>query len=183
MFIRVSALIALLLAGCATSGTPLRDAELSDDAVVLDVPVVLQDARYDCGVSALSMLLAYYGVPSDSERADVLRARAGVEQGLTGGDLEEYMQSEGFETALFEGELDHSIRGLYYHLERGRPLVAAMHVGEGSNHFVLVTGYDPDNHWILLQDPQRGALVFAEGQFEHAWQDARRFTLLATPAE
>lgn len=172
----------VVLGGCA-SGTPLRDAELSDEAVVLSVPVVLQDGRYDCGVSALSMLLAYYGVPSNPARAADLRARAELEQGLTGADLEAYMESEGFETALFEGELGDTIGGLYYHLDRGRPLVAAMSFGEDSNHFVLVTGYDPVKDWVLLQDPQRGALVYAAAQFEHAWDKALRFTLLATPAE
>lgn len=180
MLVRVSALLVLLLAGCASGGTPLRDAELSDESVVLDVPVALQGGRFDCGVTALSMLLAYYGVPSDATRAEALRDKAEDEQGLTGADLEEYLISEGFETALFEGALDDSVGGLYHHLDRGRPIVAAMRVG-GGNHFVLVTGYDPANEWILLHDPQRGAQVFPAGQFEHAWDGAGRFTLLATP--
>jgi len=173
----------LLLSACVTTGTPLREARLSDDAVLLNVPVVLQDSEYDCGVAVLSMLLAYYGVPSDADEADELRARADSGGGLLGADLQAYMQAENFETSLFKGEFGDSINGLHYHLDRGRPLVVAIRSGSDSNHFVLVTGYDPINDWILLQDPLRGALVFDRSQFEHAWDDALRFTLLATPTE
>ena len=180
--LRTLPLLALLLAGCV-AGTPLGDVELSDEAVVVTVPVVLQDSEYDCGVSALSMLLAYYAEPADSEMVDELRAKAELEQGLTGNDLVGYLESEGFETALFEGALDDTLGGLYYHLDRGRPLVCAMNFGEGENHFVLVTGYDPVNEWILLQDPTRGSIVYPAANFEHAWEKALRFTLLATPAE
>lgn len=175
----------LLLSGCAAfqTGTPLREAKLSPEAVVLHVPVVLQNDRYDCGVSALSMLLAYYGHPADAAKAEPMREKADSQQGLTGAELEEYLKAEGLEVALFEGALTHTIRGLYYHLDRGRPLVVALGLGGGNNHFVLVTGYDPVNDWVLLQDPMRGALVSAAGQFEHSWKQTGRFTLLATPKE
>lgn len=175
--------LVLLLSACVASGTPLRDARLSDEAVLINVPVVMQDSEYDCGVAVLSMLLAYYGKPANEERADELRAQADAEEGLTGAMLESYMKSEGFETALFKGELGDSIDGLRYHIDRGRPLVVAVKSGPDANHFVLVTGYDPVNDWVLLQDPLRGALVFDSTQFEHAWEDALRFTLLATPTE
>lgn len=178
-------LILLLVSGCAFMeiGRPLREAKLSERAVVLAVPVVLQDDQYDCGVSALSMVLAYYGHPSDKAKSAELRAKAGIDQGLTGADLEAYLKTEGLETVLFAGELSHGIHGLYYHLDRGRPLVVAMNVSDDGNHFVLVTGYDPQNDWVLIQDPQRGALVCPGGQFEYAWNRARHFTLLATPRE
>jgi ABC-type bacteriocin/lantibiotic exporter with double-glycine peptidase domain len=171
----------LLLAGCTATGTPVKDVDLSDKAVVLSVPVVMQNDRFDCGVSALSMLMAYYGKPCKA--ADTLRAKAAEEQGLTGADLEDYLKSEGFEASLFEGDLSDTIKGLYYHLDRGRPLVTAVDVGGGKKHFVLVKGYDPERELILLQDPQRGAIVFSAGDFEYAWGRASHFTLLATPAE
>jgi len=182
---RLLLMACLLLTGCAVlhTGKPLRDAKLSPEAVVINVPVVLQDDQYDCGVSALSMVLAYYGKPCDKDKAAGLKAKAAREQGLTGGDLQDYMRAEGLETLLFKGDIGSSITGLYYHLDRGRPLVVALSVSDDSNHFVLVTGYDPVNDWILLQDPQRGALVSFSGQFEHAWAQAEHFTLLATPAE
>ncbi len=164
-------------------GRPVREAKLSQRAVVLAVPVVLQDDQYDCGVSALSMVLAYYGHPSDKSKSAEMRAKAGQDQGLTGADLERYLKSEGLETALFKGDLTQGIHGLYYHLDRGRPLVVAMNLSEEDNHFVLITGYDPQNDWILLQDPQRGALVCGSGQFEYAWKRAKYFTLLATPRQ
>jgi ABC-type bacteriocin/lantibiotic exporter with double-glycine peptidase domain len=174
-----------MLSGCIAvpAGTPLRERELSTDAVVLAVPIVLQDSDYDCGVSALSMLLAYYGHPPDADKASALRQKAEGEEGLTGGELENFLKSVGFETNLFEGNLGDGITGLRYHLDRGRPLLVAINLGPGSNHFVLVTGYDPMNDWVLLQDPGRGALVYASAQFEHAWGKAGSFTLLATPKE
>lgn len=173
----------LLLSACVASGTPLRDAALSDQAVVLTVPVVMQGDRFDCGVAVLSMLLAYYGRPADPEKADELRLRSASSEGLIGAELQAYMQSEGFEAVLFRGVTGEGINGLQYHLDRGRPLVVAIRSGPDANHFVLVTGYDPVNDWVLLQDPLRGALVFDRTQFEHAWDDALRFTLLATPKE
>lgn len=176
---------ALLVAACAQfqSGSAIKDVKLSDKAVVLTVPVVLQDDQYDCGVAALSMILAYYGKPRTPEKSVPLRAKAVQDQGLKGADLEAYMVAEGFDTALFAGELSGTVRGLYYHLDRGRPLVVAMNVLGDANHFVLVTGYDPENDWLLLQDPVRGALVITSGQFDHAWKRARNFTLLATPGQ
>jgi len=175
----------LCVSGCAFMeiGKPVREAKLSERAVLLTVPVVMQDDQYDCGVSALSMVLAYYGHPSDKAKSAELRVKAGQDQGLTGADLERYLKAEGLETVLFKGELTHDIHGLYYHLDRGRPLVVAMNVSDDDNHFVLITGYDPQNDWILLQDPQRGALVCVSGQFEYAWNRAKHFTLLATPKE
>lgn len=184
MFSRLFLVLALLsLSGCAflEIGTPVREAKLSDKAVVLNVPVVLQDDPYDCGVASLSMLLAYYGHKSDKAKAAPLRAKAAREEGLTGADLEDYLKAEGLNTALFAGELSHELKGIYYHLDRGRPLIVAMNVSDAGNHFVLLTGYDAQNDWILVQDPQRGALVCVSGQFEYAWKRGSRFTLLATP--
>ncbi|CAG0929358.1 hypothetical protein PLCT1_01021 [Planctomycetaceae bacterium] len=186
MILRLLALSLLLaVTGCAfmDTGRPLREAKLSQEAVVLVVPVVMQDDQYDCGVSALSMMLAYYGHPCDKEKSAALRVKANQDQGLTGADLENYLKAEGLETALFKGDLTSGIHGLYYHLDRGRPLVVAMNVSDDGNHFVLVTGYDPANDWILIQDPQRGALVCVSGQFEWAWNRAQHFTLLATPKQ
>ncbi|MCC6148850.1 MAG: C39 family peptidase [Planctomycetes bacterium] len=176
-------LVFLSLGGCAflEIGKPLREAKLSGQAVVLNVPVVMQDDPYDCGVAALSMLLAYYGHKSDPQKAAPLRAKAAREEGLTGADLEDYLKSEGLNTALFAGELSHDLKGIYYHLDRGRPLIVAMNVSDAGNHFVLLTGYDARNDWILVQDPQRGALVCVSGQFEYAWKRGSHFTLLATP--
>lgn len=184
MIARLFTLMSLfLLGGCAflETGKPLREARLSDKAVVLNVPVVMQDDKYDCGVAALSMLLAYYGHPCDKQHAATLREKAARDEGLSGGDLEDYLKAEGLNTALFSGELSHGLHGLYYHLERGRPLVVAMNVSDAGNHFVLVTGYDAPNDWILIQDPQRGALVCVSGQFDYAWKRGSYFTLLATP--
>jgi ABC-type bacteriocin/lantibiotic exporter with double-glycine peptidase domain len=180
---RLPLLLALLASGCAflETGRPLREAKLSDKAVVLNVPVVMQDDVYDCGVAAVSMLLAYYGHPSDKAKAAPLREKAARDEGLSGGDLEDYLKAEGLDTALFAGELSRGLRGLYYHLDRGRPLIVAMNVSDAGNHFVLVTGYDEPNDWILIQDPQRGALVCVSGQFDYAWKRGSYFTMLATP--
>jgi ABC-type bacteriocin/lantibiotic exporter with double-glycine peptidase domain len=175
--------LTLVLTACVGVGVPPKDVEFSDKAVMLPVPVVMQDDRYDCGVSAVSMLLAYHGHPCDPETADALRAKAEREEGLSGADLEDYLKSEGLKTALFEGKLSGEVTGLFYHLDRGRPLVVALRISGNDNHFVLVSGYDPENDWILLQDPGRGPLVYSSVQFEHAWRGAGNFTLLATPAE
>lgn len=179
----ILALLMLALAGCSAlhSGKPIKDVTLSPAAVSIPVPVVLQDSEFDCGVSTISMLLAYYGKPCERERAAAFKAKARTEKGLSGGDLEQFLKAEGFEVRLFAGELSHEIKGLYYHLDRGRPPVIALNIVEGSNHFVLATGYDRENDWLLLQDPTRGALVITTGQFEIAWERAKRFTLLATP--
>ena len=63
-------LLALLLqglAGCAHTGFRAQPCEASPEAVVLDVPVVQQEARDECGLAAMRALLGYHAVPFPAE--------------------------------------------------------------------------------------------------------------------
>jgi len=179
---RVLAVLLLLLPACAFA--PQAPGYVSDRAVVLTVPAYEQQGRFDCGHATLSMLFAYYAHRPDPARSEGLREVAQTRQGASGGELCDFLEAEGFEALLFSGELSHEVEGLYYHLDRGRPLLVCIGEGgkEGSRHYVLVVGYDPETRLIFLQDPARGGVSVAAWQFERAWEPCQRFCLLATPA-
>lgn len=70
------------------------------------------------------------------------------------------------------------------HLQKGRPLIAALKParGETSLHYVVIAGLDWDNNLVLLNDPAQKKLLKVErGSFEKEWQAVERWTLLAVP--
>lgn len=176
-------LIALsaLVSGCVM-WTPSSPDSVSSSAVVLAVPVYEQEGRYECGNAALAMLLAYYAHTPDAERATALKAKAEESQGLSGAEMTAFLEAEGFEAVIFPGDLSNEVAGVYYHLDRHRPLIVCVSNDDEARHFVLVTGYDPETELLFLQDPRRGGVSIAAWQFDVLWKRCDRFTLLAVPA-
>ncbi|MCZ7608478.1 MAG: hypothetical protein M5U25_21035 [Planctomycetota bacterium] len=76
--------------------------------MVLAVPVLEQDGKFECGNASLSMLLAYYARTPDAGRVTELKTKAFTEQGLPAGILGFSM--EGFEAVLFSGDLSHEVK-------------------------------------------------------------------------
>lgn len=173
-------LLPLLLATGACAA-PRPAPQLSDQAVVLGLPLVRQDALYECGLASVSALCAYYGVDLPAERREELARLAREERGLSGGELRDALEGEGLEVFLFPGTLDREATGLYHHLDQGRPLLVLVSPRDDQNHYVLVHGYDPGLGNVVLLDPQRGQLALPTAAFANDWERARRFTLLALP--
>jgi len=173
-------LLAVLLSGCLFM-TPKAPDSVSESAVVLAVPVLEQDGKFECGNASLSMLLAYYAHTPDAGRVTELKSKAFTEQGLSGQEMLDFLDAEGFEAVLFSGDLSHEVEGAYYHLDRRRPLLVCLSNDGEARHFVLVTGYDPELELIYVQDPVRGALRFSGWEFDVFWKRCDRFCLLAVP--
>ena len=85
---------------------------------------------------------------------------------------------------MFNGTWD----DLKQHLEKGRPLIAALKPASGNVplHFVVVVGLDSEQNSepaiVLLNDPaQRKLLKQARSTFEKQWSATGRWLLLALP--
>ena len=180
-------LLLLLLGGCTVvvfeENTPETGRGLSDRAVILDVPTVFQTEKYDCGLAALTMLFAYYDREVDRRAGADFRKRAAEAEGLTGRELRDYLADQGFDAFVIEGSVDQNegVSDLYYHLDRGRPVIVALGSDVEEQHYVLVSGYDPVKKLIVLEDPARGALLTAVWKFEAMWKTGGHFALLAVP--
>ena len=152
----------------------------------LDVPFVQQE-KDGCGAAVIAMLMLYWqkqqprasDAPADPvEIQRVLFSRRG--RGIYASDLERYFQSHGFRTFSFKGTWE----DLRHHLERGRPLIAALKpgVGETSLHYVVVAGLDRERNLVLVNDPaQKKLLKMERATFEKQWSAVDYWTLLALP--
>ena len=181
------------LAACALAGAvlgcrsvELDPAELSDGAVVLDLPVVRQDELHACGLASVAALCRYWGVEIPAAEREDLARRAEEQRGLSGSELCAALERAGLETFLFQGSLDRSLTGLYTHVDEGRPLIVMLSPfadeapPEGpANHYCLVLGYDEPRGNLVLLDPAQGEVLSPLDTFERDWAACRRFTLLA----
>jgi ABC-type bacteriocin/lantibiotic exporter with double-glycine peptidase domain len=154
---------------------------VSESAVVLDIPLVRQDDLYNCGLAAISALCQYWDVAIPPEQSALLSKRAEDEKGLSGSELRGALEADGMEVFLFSGTLDHSETGLYRHVDAGRPLLVMVSPDGKGHHYCLVLGYDEPRKNLVLLDPARGEVLRSEPVFQRAWEDCKRFTLLATP--
>jgi ABC-type bacteriocin/lantibiotic exporter with double-glycine peptidase domain len=171
--------ISLLSISCATTSGMKT---LSDQAVLLDLPVVRQTAPNLCGEVALEMLTRYYNVLLTPDQEARLKKEANQEKGITGSTLKQVLEEQGYFVAVFSGTLDRKVSGLYRHLDLKRPLIVMIE-GDGpdKNHYVLAVGYDEDTNSIVLLDPVRGELAMPLINFKKVWDRVDDFTMLAVP--
>jgi len=148
---------------------------------VLAVPVVQQDELYECGLVALSSLCQYYRVSIPEPVRKALARAAAERKGLSGAELREVLESLGLEVLIFPGALDHSVNGLYRHVDEGRPSLVITQEPFGSPHYSLFAGYDLARGTVYLIDPRRGPVVWPVAAFAADWERAQNFTLLAVP--
>jgi ABC-type bacteriocin/lantibiotic exporter with double-glycine peptidase domain len=173
--------VPLALAGCRSTkvGSPL----LSDQAVMLDLPLVRQDELYNCGLAAISALCQYWDVDLPADQRATLARLASDEKGLSGNELRAALESRGFDTFLFRGALDRSDTGVYKQIDAGRPLVVMVSPDGKAHHYCLVLGYDEPRENVVLLDPARGQVLRTTRQFDKDWAVCERFTLLACPKD
>src|SRR5216683_2034833 len=151
----------------------------------LDVPFVKQQ-KDGCGAASIAMVMQYWqqqhGAPANpkAEAARIQRVLyAEAAHGIYASDMERYFQQNGYVTFTFSGEW----ADLKQHLEKGRPLIAALKPGSALPlHYVVVAGLDQERQLVLLNDPaQRKLLKQDQSRFEQEWKAAGRWTLLAVP--
>lgn len=175
-------LFLLSLAGCrstATSTIPMS--AVSESVVRLDLPLVRQDALFDCGLASISALCQYWGIAMPTEQRTSLARTAAENAGLSGSELRSALEQVGFEVFLFRGTLDRTATGVYAHVDAHRPPLVMLS-GDGTNqHYELVLGYDEPRGNLILLDPVMGETLVPVAVFDRNWERCKRFTLLAAP--
>ncbi len=173
----VLGLLFLVGAGCRTVTTPA--APLSESAVRLDLPLVRQDALYDCGLASISALCQYWGVEIPVEERAALARTAAESAGLSGDELRTALEQLGLEVYLFHGGLDRTPTGLYGQVDAGRPPLVMLSADGAGHHYGLVLGYDEPRGNLIVLDPMKGEILVPAAVFDRNWARCQRFTLLA----
>jgi ABC-type bacteriocin/lantibiotic exporter with double-glycine peptidase domain len=180
MFVRSAKTLLVLSLLCGTV------VAAADAGVWLDVPFVKQE-KNGCGAASIAMLMQYWRAQQNQPAGDTADA-ASIQRelyskpahGIYASDVERYLQDHGFRTFAFRGDW----ADLKQHLEKGRPLVVALKPSSvaSSLHYVVVTGLDPNQKAVLVNDPaQRKLLKEDQSSFEREWKAAGQWTLLALP--
>jgi predicted double-glycine peptidase len=157
-------------------------------AVWLDVPFVRQE-KNGCGAASISMVMRYWSraadfpLPGSADPSVIMqRLFSKNAKGIFASGMQRYFNEEGYQTFVFGGEwID-----LGQHLSRGRPLIVCLKENgkESLLHYAVVTGLDPQQDSVLLNDPARRKLLRMDrASFERCWHAADNWTLLAVPQE
>ncbi|MBI1849310.1 MAG: C39 family peptidase [Planctomycetes bacterium] len=177
----LSLCLGLALTGCAYTGTAQKFNAAEFDAddrwvVVRDVPLVRQESREDCGAAALTMMLAYWRIPTSLE--EVKDGCPPSEHGIRAGDLREFARSKGLQAFLFHGEFD----DLRRELARRRPLLVGMakpFMNGTFTHYEVVVAVHPENQIVVTLDPARGWQQDTFDGFLREWDPVGRPTMVA----
>lgn len=149
----------------------------------LEIPWIKQESPNLCGLANLEMISKFYGQPLNDTQKEWLRTNAQSGVGLKGSDLVTALRAADYEAAVFPGTLSADENtGLYYHLNKGRPLILMITSKDGRNsHYDIVTGYDLNQGQLFIIDPAVGPLTVSLKDFTTAWDRAHNFALLAMP--
>ena len=154
-------------------------------AVWLDVPFVKQE-KNACGAASIAMVMQFWQHQQGlSPNADADEARiqlvlySSKAHGIYASDLQNYFHDHGYQAFAFQGRR----ADLRQHLEKGRPLIAALKPAVGAPlHYVVVVGFDTEHRLVLLNDPAERKLMKRDvASFEKEWKGAGYWTLLAVP--
>ena len=116
--------------------------------------------------------------PAASAAERVNRYLPATRAGLSGSELGDYLEANGFTAYLFTGELD----DLRNHLAKGRPVIVCLGPVRPLLHFVVLTGIDETE--AIFNDPARGKSVHLNiGAFLRDWKASRNWALLAVPRQ
>ena len=150
----------------------------------LDVPFVKQEEN-GCGSASIAMVMQYWDKQlgrslGDGAQAPHIHRTLYVpgSDGIYASAMERYFQEHDFLTFSFRGDWEFVQR----HLQKGRPLIAALKPSNGPLHYVVVVGVDPERDLLLLNDPARRKLLKQDrSDFEKQWSSTGHWTLLALP--
>ncbi len=168
------AVAALSWSASVDARMPSRDGGSTEKVQVLDVPFVPQSGEL-CGGAALAMVLRYWGMPGVLAEDFTALLEPGL-AGIRTGALVNAVESYGW-TAL---PLPGTAAEARNHLAQGRPVIALIRAGSGSNHYVVVLARA--NGWVVLHDPNVGPFrAVRESVFDAAWSETGRWALLVLP--
>ncbi|MBV8880727.1 MAG: C39 family peptidase [Planctomycetaceae bacterium] len=177
-------LVGIAAQGCAYRGTA-RDfdpAELKTETGWVSVPHVSpqrQDAREDCGIAALGMVLRHYDrevPPAQIEKACPIEPGAGSRAG----DMRDFAKRHGLDAYLIHGELSDFSK----ELSRGHPVIVGLVKQYSSGpltHYEVVVALHPDRKEIVTLDPANGWRSNTLEGFQQEWDAAARLALVIFP--
>jgi hypothetical protein len=149
-------------------------------ALWIDVPFIQQD-KNGCGSASIWMVMAYWNqaaTPNVEEiQSELYSKEAG---GVFARDMEKYLRLHGYRVFTFRGEWT----DLEQHISKGRPLIVCLEKNARGVplHYVVVTGVDPLQNLVLVNDPaQRKLLSVSRQDFERDWKATENWTMLAVP--
>ncbi len=154
----------------------------------IEVPFVRQEEQ-GCGAASIAMVMQYWNMNGHTVEAvgmDVSRIMQRLyskdDEGIRANDVARYFQQHGFKTFVFSGSID----DIKHHVQRGRPLIAALEARgrAGKLHYLVVAGIDSEEQVILVNDPaERKLLKMTIANFESRWRPTENWTLLALPKQ
>ena len=167
----------------ATASESGKSTVFSKKAVLLKVPFKKQTEPNLCGVAAIEMISGYYNQKLNDSQYHYLKLDAKQNNGIAGATLEVVLRASDYYTAVFPGTLDDKTTSLYYHLDMERPLIVMVSSADGkTNHYLVLTGYDPEKSLIVASDPAgEGSVTLSVDDFKKGWARANYFTLVAVP--
>ena len=177
--------LAQTLATCLCLGQILY--ATGPQGVWLDVSFIKQE-KNACGAAAVAMVMQYWSGEqgrSSGESADVTRIQNALysreAHGIYNSAIESYFREQNFRTFTIRGQWS----DLLQHLEKGRPLIVMLKPEHQKPlHYVVVTGVEPAQNLVLVNDPaERKLLKLDRTTFEKSWNAAGNWTLLAVPQQ
>lgn len=171
-----AAAAALLLVGCAHAGA--RGPAPEGRQVRLSVPFFPDDTD-QCGPSALASVLGFWGKPAAPAelKKEIYLSRL---KGALTIDMLLAAQHHGLEAELSNGSLE----SVKKELDAGHPLIAFVNMGlrvYPIGHYMVITGYDDQNHQLLAHSGMQRDHRISYRSFEKRWKKTDRWTLTLLP--
>ena len=174
-------LLCFVAPGCRTVATVDEVRErLSPGSILLPVPNVPDEENGSCGLDCVISLLRFHGLELDDEGRRRFPLAEVQKEWISAGELRDYLIVRGFRAHLVHGTLDSSQPAGILHLLRcGLPVIVEREI-DGSNHFNLVCGFEPERRWVFVMAPE-GVGVISYDRFEQSWARVDRLMLAAAP--
>lgn len=168
--------VGILSAGCHSRRPFVLDRVQDRSGLVLiDCPCERQTSEIDCGSTALSAVLNYWGKETTPE--DVLKrisADVPSDRPVTAGDLRSAAEEYGLRSFL----LSLSAKDIRDQIAKGRPLIVCRRRWLAPNHFEIAVGYDEHKEQFVLLDPLAGRYSVGYSSFEERQENLEGFALL-----
>lgn len=182
----VIGLLACMLGACGHLGYTGEARELARETLTRErgwlrvdrVPLLRQHGRYDCGPTALAMVLSYWfpNVPAERWTATARDDRKSASE------LRDRARALGLSSFVVEGTFE----DIAYELSRGRPVIVgtAKPTATGAvSHYEVVIGLHLESRRIATLDPGAGLRQNSLLGFLREWQPTGRLLLVVLPAK
>lgn len=170
------------LCGCATPQTQallkMRSGQLPQQVELGEVPFYPQET-HQCGPAALAMVLGAGGTHMTPQNIALQVYLPGRE-----GSLQVEMLAATRRNGLLAYELAPSLNDLLAEVAAGSPVVVLQNLALSWYpiwHYAVVVGYDLQREEIILRSGLERRQVMPLTTFEHTWERARYWAMLALP--